>query len=105
MPYHPTYHVGNFPYTSPVGSFAPNGYGLYDMAGNQREWCWDWYSSSTYAGGASDPRGAASGSRRVLRGGSWFDLAFGCRSARRASLNPSNHSLYYGFRLARSSIP
>jgi formylglycine-generating enzyme required for sulfatase activity len=52
--------------TSPVGSFAPNGYGLYDMAGNVAVWCWDWYGP--YAGG-SDPRGPTSGFLRVLRGG------------------------------------
>jgi len=63
-----------------VNSFAPNGYGLYDMAGNVWQWCWDWYG--TYAG-VSDPRGPASGSNRVVRGGGWRDNAFSCRAAGR----------------------
>ena len=52
--YHPSYDSGGYPYTSPVGSFSSNGYGLYDMSGNVGEWCWD-----------------ASGSLRYVRGGSW----------------------------------
>ena len=66
----PVYGTGPLPWTSPVGSFPPNGYGLYDMAGNAYEWCWDWLGP--YAGG-SDPQGPATGSDRVFRGGSWDD--------------------------------
>ena len=104
--YHPTYAEGGFPYTSPVGSFAANRYGLHDMAGNVWEWCWDWYGASTYVNGASDPRGAASGTNRVLRGGSWdFNGAAYCRAAYRNSGTPSFTFGTGGFRVARSSVP
>jgi formylglycine-generating enzyme required for sulfatase activity len=100
--YNPTFATGGQPYTSPAGCFAANGYGLYDMAGNVWQWCWDWYGS--YASGSqSDPRGPASpasGSYRVIRGGSWDDGAVNCRSASRLVVNFPIYSYpnYFGFR-------
>lgn len=82
--HHPDFIEGGNPCTSPVGNFATNGYGLYDMAGNVCEWCWDRYSSSYYDSSPfSDPLGPSTGGERVLRGGSWFGYAYGCRVAAR----------------------
>ena len=96
-----TYAVGGSPYSSPVGSFAPNGYGLYDMAGNMWEWCWDGDGSYT-AGAQTDPRGASNDRIRVIRGGSWKYAALSTRCAyRNYSRWPNGASRCYGFRLAR----
>ena len=95
--YNPIGSIGGIsPATSPVGSFAPNGYGLNDMAGNVWQWCWDWYGSP-YAGG-TDPRGVSTGSYRVIRGGRWDYDARGCRSAQRDYLWPDRRISSMGFR-------
>jgi formylglycine-generating enzyme required for sulfatase activity len=87
---------GTNPATSPAGSFARNGYGLNDMAGNVGEWCWDWRGTS-YTGG-SDPHGAASGSYRVIRGGSWDSLAGEARCAYSSGGDPTRGFNSAGFR-------
>ncbi len=86
--------------TSSVGNFSPNGLGLYDMSGNVREWCSAWYSSDYYSDSLrKNPQGPASGSYRVIRGGSWNDFAGNCRSSGRHYYDPSYAYYFLGFRL------
>ena len=89
--------TGATPYTSPAGYFGANRYGLYDMAGNVWEWCWDWYGGYS-SGSQTDPRGPTSGSYRVLRGGSWIIYAEYCRAATRGYNPPTNSRNDVGFR-------
>ena len=98
--YHPSYTNPPLPYTSPAGSFPANGYGLHDMAGNIMEWGWDW--NGAYAAGyATDPRGAATGTARIARGGSWVGHADISRCAMRLSYAPASSGTAYGFRCVR----
>ena len=84
--YHPTYNDGTTPYTAPVGSFAANGYGIYNLAGNVREWCFDKHPN-------------ASGTARATRGGSWWDFANSALVMGRMGVNPTNRNTQTGFRL------
>ncbi len=88
--------------TARVGSYLPNAWGLYDMHGNVAEWCLDWFGD--YAGDGADPVGPATGSERIVRGGSWNDDAQGCRSADRYAADPSFPRLFdaTGLRLAKT---
>ncbi len=87
-----------------VGQKNPNGFGLFDMIGNVWEWVWDWFDD--YATDpAINPTGPKSGSFRVVRGGSWFNVAHVCRSAVRDGSGPAYIDSYLGFRIARSCPP
>ncbi|HIM28970.1 MAG TPA: hypothetical protein EYG57_05375, partial [Planctomycetes bacterium] len=88
--------------THPVGGKKPNAWGLYDMHGNVWECCQDWHGSYP-SGSVTDPTGAAAGSYRVLRGGSWYDDSFICRSASRSGIAPDIRSDNLGFRVLRSA--
>jgi len=114
---HPTYSTGGRPFTNPVKAFASNGYGLFGMAGNARELCWDiadklvsWTSVPAPLDPALqyDPKGpdpdltrGVFGISRIVRGGSWADWSVSCGVAARAGILPADNSEYTGFRVVR----
>jgi len=92
---------GNTNGTTPIGSFVPNSWGLYDMHGNVDEWCNNWYSNYTDSP-EIDPFGPRSGFYRVVRGGGWYDNVQNIRSASRGGMFPSGRNSRLGFRVVRS---
>lgn len=105
--FHPIYSVpAVIPYTAPVGSFPANGYGLRDMAGNLREYCWDSHIVDDYSDGyliRSDSSSTLF--RRVTRGGDWSSDAFANRCSHRGFEFPdTGKKNYVGIRLARGRL-
>ncbi len=97
------YDVNSGNETHAVGSKFANALGLYDMSGNVWEWCQDWYGSTYYASSPlTNPAGPATGSTRVLRGGSWFFASELCRGSERNVGVPSGAGSNVGFRVART---
>jgi len=83
-----------------IAAYASNGYGLYDMAGNVCNRCWDWYGAYS-SDSQTDPHGPSAGSLRVMRGGSWYNHADISRCANRYPYNPAFDYFDVGFRCVR----
>ncbi|MFH1107859.1 MAG: IPTL-CTERM sorting domain-containing protein [Planctomycetota bacterium] len=97
------YETGDYPWTTPLGYYAANGYGLYDIAGNVWEWCNDWYADYP-SQPLTNPRGPENGQfGRVVRGGAWDAQDYDLRCAIRSYVMPADRVGFAGFRLGSSA--
>ena len=85
--------------SSQIGLLSPNELGIYDMSGNEREWCQDWYSETYYSNNQNNPTGPDSGQDKVFRGGNWTSYAQECRVYYRGETTPDEQH-GFGFRVA-----
>ena len=91
---------GGFAGPHKIGLKQPNAWGLFDMLGNVNEWCGDWYAERLGGEPVVDPAGPATGTLRVIRGGSWFNAARSARAANRDWSKPGRRFFGLGFRVA-----
>ncbi len=94
------------PPTTPVRTYQPNFFGLYDMVGNIWQWCNDWFNETYYASGNNlNPTGPSAGQSKVRRGGAWNVIqSFRLRCANRGAMLPESYTTNIGFRCAKSII-
>jgi len=100
----PNCHVDSRP--AHVGTFSQNALGLFDIAGNASEWCSDWFDAAYFGSSPFlDPSGPTTGTLRVVRGGSWANVAHLLRVSYRTGMHPAQRSDHVGFRCALPLAP